>query len=238
MKKIFIFLLLILCFVFVGCGEDLKKIVTLNITNVELSSEKEEIIYTVEIINDDLITEKNNIKQFNYYYAFGKKDKKELLETQKYSIQNKELIHKISFDESNYRDDISIIFELELSKDGLIYSKVKEINISTVAKESYLKNNENKIAENICNPNRLYTLDIKIEIKGTKGNGEGDVYYYSYTNPSYQKVTLIITLKDKYFFSESLVFIFNGETIDSSKYTVEDNIITYVFNDPNWSIIV
>lgn len=238
MKKIYLFLLFMFIIFCVGCETTIKEIVAINVVKVEMSSEIEEVIYTLNIVNEDLITDKNTIKQFNYYYSFGKLNKKELLKLEKHVIENKELVHKISFNETNYKSDLSIIFEIELSKDGYIYSKVMEINISALAKDEYLKNNNNKIAESICNPNRLYSLDINIDFKGKQGNGEGDTYYYAYSNPSYEKITLTITLKNEFFFSENFEFILNGELIDSNKYTIDNNILTYIFKDPNWSIIV
>lgn len=238
MKKIYLFVLLVMIIFFVGCDDTIKNVVAINISNIEMSSEVEEIIYTINIVNEELITKDNSIKQFNYYYSFEKLDKKDLLKLEQHKINDKELVHKISFDESKYKSDLSIIFEIELAKDGYIYSKVKHINISALAKEEYLKDNKNKIAEAICNPNRIYFIDLTIDVNGKQGNGERDAYYYAYTNNNYEKIILTITLKDEYFFSESFVFTFNGEKIDNSKFSIEDNVLTYIFKDPNWSIIV
>ena len=72
MRKIYLFLLLALSIILVGCSETITKVVAIKVAKVEMSSEVEEVIYTINIVNEDLITEKNNIIKFNYYYSFGK----------------------------------------------------------------------------------------------------------------------------------------------------------------------
>ena len=61
----------------------------------------------------------------------------------------------ILFTEENYSDYLSIIFEMELEKDGYIYSTVNTINIYEFAKTEYEKDKGNLIARKICNPGDL-----------------------------------------------------------------------------------
>ena len=133
-----IFVIIFFLFFLVGCQTTVKEVVVINIDNITMSSEKEELIYEIKIVNEKLITDENYIKQFNYYYSFENNDKTNLLKEAKNVIENKQLIHTISFTSLNYDSDLSIIFELELAESGFVYSKVNTINVSTLAKETYL----------------------------------------------------------------------------------------------------
>jgi len=67
---------------------------------------------------------------------------------------------------------------------------------------------------------------------------EGDNFTYSYYNPSQVTITITVTLEEGYAFGDDFVFIYNGKTISSSKYTISGNVLTYKYADPGWSIIV
>lgn len=51
----------------------------------------------------------------------------------------------------------------------------------------------------------------------------------------YLKVTVVVTLDTGYSFSNNLIFKFNNKVVSVSNYTIVNNKLTYIFNDPNWS---
>ena len=233
-----IFVIIFFLFFLVGCQTTVKEVVVINIDNITMSSEKEELIYEIKIVNEKLITDENYIKQFNYYYSFENNDKTNLLKEAKNVIENKQLIHTISFTSLNYDSDLSIIFELELAESGFVYSKVNTINVSTLAKETYLKDNTNQIAKNICEGNLIYVIDLTIDVSKTEQSGEEEKYRYTYSNPVYNKVTIVITLKDKYLFANDFILKVNGDVIDSKYYVFDGGVLTCKYSDPNWSEII
>ena len=219
------------------CGlKDLE----IKIDNVSLSSSKEEFIYNISILNDNIVTEKNYIKQFNYYYMFKDATLDELLMQSKVNVLNKGYVHNVAFSRAYYENNLSIVFEIELALDGYIYSNIKSINITEFARDAYLKDETNLIAKNICeyNTDKVVLIELTLDLNKKQLNGETATYSYTYSNPSYNKITVIVTLKEGFTFSEYFVLKLNDEVVKSSKYTIEDNVITYIFDDPNWSIIV
>lgn len=55
------------------------------------------------------------------------------------------------------------------------------------------------------------------------------------SNPEYNKITITITLNSGYVFSSDLSLTINDKNIEKNKYKVENNVLTYIFDDPNWS---
>lgn len=51
----------------------------------------------------------------------------------------------------------------------------------------------------------------------------------------YLKITVVVTLDTGYSFSNNLIFKFNNKVVSVSNYTIVNNKLTYIFNDPNWS---
>ena len=125
--------------------------------------------------------------------------------------------------------------ELDLSNGQKVYSLVKNVNIFDLAKTTYEKDNSNLIAKKICNMDKVSKISLEIDLNKKSEEGSADNYTYTYSNPSYDKITIIITLKGDLEFSDDFELSLNGKVVDSSKYTIENNVITYIFKDPNWS---
>ena len=79
--------------------------------------------------------------------------------------------------------------------------------------------------------------ELSIELDYLKHYDEKvtDDYVATMSNPEYNKITVTITLKNDYKFSSSFKLTLNDKLIDSSKYKIENNVLTYIFDDPNWS---
>lgn len=78
------------------------------------------------------------------------------------------------------------------------------------------------------------TLDAKEP--SVEQKEKADWYTVSVKNSSdLQYVVTTIKITDKDYQNAKYILFVNGEKIDSKKYTVEDNVITYKVEDPNWS---
>ncbi len=79
------------------------------------------------------------------------------------------------------------------------------------------------------------TVTVDLLLKTDSYIIEEETFTLKYSNPKYDKITIIITLKGDYVFAENFVLNFNGEIISPNKYKIEGNMLTYIFDDPNWS---
>ena len=78
-------------------------------------------------------------------------------------------------------------------------------------------------------------LSIELDYLKHYDSKETDLYKAEMSNPEYNKITVTITLKNDNKFSSNFKLTLNDKLIDSSKYKIEENILTYIFDDPNWS---
>ena len=53
----------------------------------------------------------------------------------------------------------------------------------------------------------------------------------------YIEVTVTVSLTNDLEFGDQIIFKVNGKTVGSSLYTIDNNTLTYTFDDPNWSDI-
>ena len=79
------------------------------------------------------------------------------------------------------------------------------------------------------------TVTVDLLLKTDSYIIEEETFKLKYSNPSYDKITIIITLKGDYVFADNFVLNFNGKIIPTNEYKIEGNMLTYIFNDPNWS---
>lgn len=141
--------------------------------------------------------------------------------------------------------------------DGTNYGRYQEEETVTLVannKEGYkfvnwTDSNGNEVSteqtfELTVTESNTYTANYVIEIdsiilnidylKKTESNSYEE-YSYNYSNPSYDIITITITLSDGYVYTDDFILMVNGEIIPSSKYSKNNNVITYKFPDPNWS---
>lgn len=79
------------------------------------------------------------------------------------------------------------------------------------------------------------TVTVDLLLKTDSYIIEEETFKLKYSNPSYDKITIIITLKGDYVFADNFVLNFNNKIISPSEYKIEGNMLTYIFDDPNWS---
>ena len=114
---------------------------------------------------------------------------------------------------------------------GNIVSTDKDYSFTVTKSDTY--------TANYVIPIDLVDIDVNIDHpQKTEKSFDGDNFTYTYYNPSQYKITIKVILDEGYVFGDEFVFIFNNKTIASSKYTINGNVLTYIFDDPNWSIIV
>ena len=139
---------------------------------------------------------------------------------------------KYSFVYTNAGDVKNLVITLE--KDFSFTSEFElKINDAVIERSKYLikenvltyKQSEKKV-ENITT-----SVDLLLKTYST----ETEEYILTYANPSYDKITVIITLKDDFVFADNFVLNFNGKDIKAKDYKIEGNVLTYIFDDPNWT---
>lgn len=240
MKKIVLLIILMISCILVGCGGS-EESITIKIDNFTINSTTEKVDFEVTLFNTETLGKNDKIKEYNILYVFENVKKEELLKKPLKVEEKKELnlteknILSINFTEANYTNDLTLIMELELSNEEKIYSLVKNVNIFELAKATYEKDNTNLIAKKICDMDKVSKISLEIDLNKKSEEGSGDNYSYTYSNPNYDKITIIITLKGDFEFSDDFELSLNEKVIDNSKYTIENNVLTYIFKDPNWS---
>ena len=100
----------------------------------------------------------------------------------------------------------------------------------------YIENNKYYYKEEVeKTSNELSSITLTFDYLKHSDEVHTDEYDALMSNPEYNKITITITLKDGFTYSNSLVLNINDKNIDSSKYKIEGNVLTYVFDDPNWT---
>lgn len=141
--------------------------------------------------------------------------------------------------ESMYNKKVSARAYYVDMNDEIIYS---ETYISRSLKDVcfYAYNNEDDRSEIVTKVYEYFVISsIDLYIDFTIFNAEYDLvkYAYTYSNPNFYKVTIKLYLKEGFEFSNDFVLYANSKLADKSKYTIEDNSLTYIFLDPHWTDI-
>ena len=254
-KKVLLFIILIIVICLVGCNDTITETIAIKHETTILDSKEDKINISISIKNSKLITEKNKVEEFNVYYDFEVDTQEKLLKTNKLanaSLKINEMnVYEFYFSEEQYSKILNVLIEIKLSEDGYIYSSIYKANITVMARKE-LENNPEHItakkivdylesigAGNIIDPSKkplsLINLEIDLNKKTDLLVSENDEYKYTYSNPNYGKITIVIYIKDDYALTKNFVLIINDKTIDAKDYKIEHNAITYIFEDPNWT---
>ena len=143
--------------------------------------------------------------------------------------------------DANFTDDyiiVEIIFspKAKLTEDFTLFV-VK--NGKEVAKGSlYIENNKYYYKEELEKTNTdVIISSITLTFDYLKHSEEIKRAEYTavMSNPEYNKITITITMNEGYVLSDALVLTLNDKIIENSKYKIENNVLTYVFDDPNWT---
>lgn len=242
MKRCFNLLIILVVSLCLFACDNTSEIINLEIEidNLRLSNTEEKVIFDIEFDNEESLGKKT-IKEVSILYNFKKFNKdtllmnNEIIKLESTNInQIEENEYGIRFDYTQYHSDLSIIILLELNDNSKMYSNLVNCNIYDLAKKEYL---ENEIASNIYYGFIINEIALKIDLNLYSFEGEEEKYKYTYSNPKLETITIIITLKDNYAFSKDFVLKLNDEVVKTKDYTIEDNVLTYIFEDPNWTEI-
>lgn len=139
--------------------------------------------------------------------------------------------------EEDYQKDFYIrayiIYVDTKDEEIVIYTNnYEKINVYQMAKTSSDKlakkvvaTIENKIVKEVS-----VTLDTKEYIVDTDSNQyEADIF------TDYNIVKITVTVNNNLFVDEDLIFKVNDEVIERDDYNIDGRVITYEFDDPNWT---
>ena len=141
--------------------------------------------------------------------------------------------------DANFNDDF-IIIEIIFSPKAKLendFDKLPVKNGMADAKGSlYIDNNRYYYKEEVEKTNNeLTSITVTLDYLKHYDEKVTDEYIATMSNPEYNKITVTITLKNDYKFSSKFMLTLNDKLIDGSKYKIENNVLTYIFDDPNWS---
>lgn len=143
--------------------------------------------------------------------------------------------------DANFTDDY-IIVEITFSPKAKLAEDFIELDVKNgkeVAKGSlYIENNKYYYKEELEKTNTdVIISSITLTFDYLKHSEEirRTEYTALMSNPEYNKITITITMNEGYVLSDNLVLTLNDKIIENSKYKIENNVLTYVFDDPNWT---
>lgn len=241
MKRIICLLLaLVFSICLYACNPSNAIDLKVEIEDIDLSDLEEKVTFDIDLDNEELLIN-IKIKELSILYSFNETNKETLLKEHdsiKLEISDINVIeekeYSINFDSSKYNSDLSIIVLIELTDDSKIYSNLVNINIFDLAKREY---KDNQIAANIYYGFIINEISLTIDLNKTSLEGEEDKYTYTYSNPKYEIIVIVITLKENYNFSENFTLKLNDEIVKAKDYKIEGKVLTYEFEDPNWTEI-
>lgn len=137
-------------------------------------------------------------------------------------------------DVSNYDKDYYIVGYIKLKDEKVIYSKKYQTSLLNLALKEI-----SSFASRIVNEYNLFSkvineVYVDVDLVKYKAISLSDNLECEITT-DYKVVNVFITVINDFSYSNNLVFYFNNELIDSENYLIEGNLLTYKYNDPNWS---
>lgn len=238
MKKISVYLFLLIILGFAGC-----KVATdtapleLGINKVVLNAEEEG--FTVTLIPSMSAFEGQTITRFGVLYGLQTKKanltKENALGHWEVPLHEEEeyLFLFSSIDKTNYNKTITIQPYIVYGDGEVIYAT----NSQTISLYNLAKLDSSVFAKEIValvEGRALSSVSITVNTKTYQASTEEDGYTVAITT-DYNHVFVTITLKETYLFLNTVSLIVNGETISQEKWTKAETIITYTFEDPNWT---
>lgn len=244
MKRIFSFILLIIfAFILSACEEIVETNLTVEIDDIGLSENIYGVEFKIEFDNEEALVGSSPVSNVSILYSFKKLNKETLIRNyEKIILDTKDITlidenkYTVSFDSENYKDDISLIIEVEFENEAKTYSNFVCVNIYKLAIK---EENENIIAKEILDFYKIHNIDLDININHRGSlEGEGEYYTYTYSNPAYDKITIIVILREDLSFAEDFTLTIKGKNYGVKKgdtFEIKNNVLTYIFDDPNWT---
>lgn len=83
-----------------------------------------------------------------------------------------------------------------------------------------------------------YKIDLIVDTKKVTVESADDANWYKLdikNSDDLQYLVITVKITDDEYLNSSYKLIVNDKVIESKKYTIKDNVITYKMDDPNWS---
>ena len=194
--------------------------------------------------------DKSNVKQYGLLLAYGEVENIEELIIDS-TINNKEVIN-VTFDSiltstyfvtlfdipsSQYRAKISARAYIISLDNEIVYSDtIVTRSLRDVAIQAYNDNDRSDFVLNIYNQFCISLINLTLDFTLNTYQESNEIYSLTYSNPNYFKVRIVITLNEGYFFNDTVKINCNNKyQSKDSEISIEDNVLTFYFNDPYWT---
>lgn len=94
------------------------------------------------------------------------------------------------------------------------------------------------VNDDVDAPKKVYEIKITLDLKKPAVESADNATWYEVSvknSNDLQYVVTTIKITDKKHQNASYTLIVNNEKINSKKYSIKDNVITYKVDDPNWT---
>lgn len=116
-----------------------------------------------------------------------------------------------------------------------IYSEMLDFSLYELA-----QNSEGAFADEIIQSvegdHKVHQVTIEFDLENYQVTSKPENTDVNITT-DYIEVTVTVSLTNDLEFGDQIIFKVNGKTVGSSLYTIDNNTLTYTFDDPNWSDI-
>ncbi|HKM29294.1 MAG TPA: hypothetical protein VJZ51_00870 [Bacilli bacterium] len=238
MKKISAVLSLFIVLAFAGCKVALETTpLKIDIDQIALSEEEEGFIVT--LIPGMSSFEGKQIIRFGALYGLeatkNKLTKENALSQWEVTFHEEEkyIFLFSSIDKANYNKSMIIRPYIVYSDGEVAYAT----NSQTILMYNLAKLDSSAFSKEIVarvEGKAIAKVSIAVNTKTYQASTKEDGYTVDITT-DYNHIFVTVTLKDNYIFLKEISLIVNGETIASEKWTKDEKIITYTFDDPNWT---
>ncbi len=195
-------------------------------------------------------TNSSNVKQYGILLAYGEIQNKE--EFIVGATINDEIVANISFDSLNETTYAVTIFDIPLTQyvaqissrtyvinneNEVIYSDaILTRSLRDVAIKAYEDNDRSEFVQEIYNLFCISNIVLNLNFALHTYQESNEIYSLTYSNPKYFYVTIVITLKDNYFYDEIVKIKYNDKyQSKDNEITKEGNVLTFYFRDPYWT---
>lgn len=116
-----------------------------------------------------------------------------------------------------------------------IYSEMLDFSLYELAQSSEGAFAD-EIIQSVEGDHKVHQVTIELDLKNYEVINKPE-HTHVHITTDYIEVTVTVSLTNDLEFGDQIIFKVNGKTVGSSLYTIDNNTLTYKFDDPNWSDI-
>lgn len=200
----------------------------------------------------NIINDCKNISRYGILIAYGETNDKEnfilngninekiVLNNEVSYITNdyKYYVTLYNIPQEEYNKKVSARAYLILNDSTVLYSDIIITrSLKSVCDMAYADNNNSEFVLNVYNYFRISEINLSIDFSEHYIEKEEVKFTYTYSNPLYDTVTIIIDLKTDFSLTNNFDLIINNKIIDANDYQIENNKLTCIIDDPYWTDI-